>query len=70
MPSAGTVRVLSRIGRPHDLIVVLDGTFEGMTTVASMPAGELDLAEVTAQSIWSRSWRPRSRGERRLRAIW
>ncbi|MCW6512478.1 hypothetical protein [Lichenifustis flavocetrariae] len=46
-----TVRILSRIGSPHDLLVVLDGTADGTTTVAAAPAGEMAVAEVIAHSV-------------------
>lgn len=46
-----TVRILSRIGSPHDLLVVLDGTADGTTTVAAAPAGELEVAEAIANSV-------------------
>ena len=46
-----TVRILSRAGSPHDLLVVLDGTADGTTTVAAAPAGEMAVAEVIAHSV-------------------
>jgi hypothetical protein len=46
-----TVRILSRAGSPHDLLVVLDGGPEGTTTVAAAPAGEMAVAEVIAHSV-------------------
>lgn len=46
-----TVRILSRTGSPHDLLVVLDGTPDGTTTVAAAPAGEMAVAEVIAHSV-------------------
>lgn len=46
-----TVRILSRAGSPHDLLVVLDGTPDGTTTVAAAPAGEMAVAEVIAHSV-------------------
>ena len=46
-----TVRILSRAGSPHDLLVVLDGTVDGTTTVAAAPAGEMAVAEVIAHSV-------------------
>jgi hypothetical protein len=46
-----TVRIMSRAGTPHDLLVVLDGTVDGTTTVAAAPASEMDVAEVIAHSV-------------------
>ncbi len=46
-----TVRILSRIGSPHDLLVVLDGTADGTTTVAATPASEMAVAEAIANSV-------------------
>jgi hypothetical protein len=46
-----TVRILSCAGSPHDLLVVLDGTEDGTTTVAAAPAGEMAVAEVIAHSV-------------------
>ena len=46
-----TVRILSRAGSPHDLLVVLEGTPDGCTTVAAAPAGEMAVAEVIAYSV-------------------
>ena len=44
------VRLLSRIGTPHDLLIAIDGSCAG-TTVASFPAEEVVAAEVTAHAI-------------------
>lgn len=46
-----TVRIMARAGTPHDLLVVLDGTADGMTTVAAAPASEMDVAEVIGHSV-------------------
>lgn len=45
-----SVRILSRVATPHDLLVVLHGTADGCTTIAAVPAGERAVADVIAHS--------------------
>ena len=45
-----TVRILSRTAAPHDLLVSLHGTADVCTTVAALPADELDVAHAIAHS--------------------
>jgi hypothetical protein len=44
------VRILSRLAKPYDLLVILSGTLEGSTTVAALPAEEMAVAEAIANS--------------------
>jgi hypothetical protein len=49
--SGVSVRLVERLAWPHDLLVVLGGTAEGSTTVASVPAIDRDVAHVIAQAV-------------------
>jgi hypothetical protein len=49
--SGVSVRLVERRSWPHDVLVVLGGTAEGSTTVASVPAMDRDVAQVIAQAV-------------------
>lgn len=46
-----TVRIVERLDWPNDLLVMLDGTREGSTTVAAVPGADLAVAEVIAHAM-------------------
>lgn len=46
-----TVRIVERLDWPNDLLVVLDGTREGSTTVAAVPGAKVAVAEVIAHAV-------------------